>query len=44
MVHPTGPAAYIVPGSQIFLPSFVVIVLVAFLGHQYLRRARRSAA
>jgi hypothetical protein len=38
------PAAYIFPGSQIFLPSFVVIVLVAFLGYQYLRRVRRHAA
>jgi hypothetical protein len=38
------PAAYIVPGGHIFLPSFVVIVLVAFLGYQYLHRVREPAA
>jgi hypothetical protein len=38
------PAAFIVPGGQIFLPSFVVIVLVAFLGYQYLHRVRERAA
>ena len=34
------PARYIVPGDQIFLPSFVVIIVVAFLGYWYLRRVR----
>jgi hypothetical protein len=38
------PAAYIVPGGRIFLPSVVVIVLVAFLGYQYLHRVRESGA
>ena len=38
------PASFIVPGGQLFLPSFVVIVLVAFLGYQYLRWAREPAA
>jgi hypothetical protein len=38
------PASFIVPGGQLFLPSFVVIVLVAFLGYRYLRRAREPAA
>ena len=32
------PASFIFPGGQLFLPSFVVIVLVAFLGYRYLRR------
>lgn len=36
------PARFIVPGSQLFFPSFVVIVLVAFLGYRYLRRAREA--
>jgi hypothetical protein len=38
------PASFIFPGSQLFLPSFLVIVLVAFLGYRYLRRAREPAA
>ena len=38
------PARYIVPGGQLFVPSFVVIVLVAFLGYRYLRRASELAA
>jgi hypothetical protein len=38
------PAAYIFPRGQIFLPSLVVIVLVAFLGYQYLHRVREPAA
>ena len=37
------PARYIVPGGQIFVPSFVVITLVAFLGYWYLRRASQAA-
>ena len=38
------PARYIVPGGQLFVSSFVVIVLVAFLGYWYLRKARERAA
>ena len=38
------PTRYIVPGGQLFVPSFVVIVLVAFLGYRYLRKARKPAA
>ena len=38
------PAAFVVPGGQIFLPSFVVIVLGAFLGYQYLQRVSKPAA
>lgn len=38
------PARLIVPGGQIFLPSFVVISLVAFFGYRYLRRVRERAA
>jgi hypothetical protein len=35
------PASFISPGGQVFFPSFMVIVLVAFLGYRYLRRARQ---
>ena len=38
------PAAFIVPGGQLFLPSFVVIALVAFLGYRYLRRVHEPVA
>lgn len=38
------PAAFIVPGGQIFLPSFVVIALGACLGYRYLHRVREPAA
>ena len=38
------PARFIVPGGQLFLPSFVVIFLVAFLGYRYLRRIHEAAA
>jgi hypothetical protein len=38
------PASFIFPGGQLFLPLFVVIVLVAVLGYRYLRRAREPAA
>ena len=37
------PASFLFPGGQLFLPSFVVIVLVALLGYRYLRRAREPA-
>jgi hypothetical protein len=36
------PARFIVPRGQVFLPSFVVIILVASLGYRYLRRVRRA--
>jgi hypothetical protein len=38
------PAAFLVPGSQIFLPSSVTIALVALLGYRYLYRLREPAA
>src|SRR5688572_10188541 len=38
------PARFMVPGGQLFLPSFVVIILVAVLGYRYLRWAREPAA
>ena len=38
------PARFIVPGGQIFLPSFVVIISVAFLGYRYLRGVHGAAA
>jgi hypothetical protein len=38
------PARFIVPGGQIVFPSFVVIMVIAFLGYQYLHRVREPAA
>lgn len=38
------PAAYVVPGRQIFLPSVAVLVLIACLGYQYLHGSREPAA
>lgn len=38
------PARFIVPGGQFFVPSLVVLTLVGFLGHRYLRRTREAAA
>jgi hypothetical protein len=38
------PARFIVPGGQLFPPSFVVVILVAFLGYRYLRRVRAAPA
>jgi len=38
------PARFLFPGGQVFLPAFVVITLVAFLGYRYLRRVREDAA
>jgi hypothetical protein len=35
------PASFIAPGGQLLVPSFMVIVLVAFLGYRYLGRARQ---
>ena len=38
------PARFLFPGGQLFLPAFVAITLVAFLGYRYLRRNCESAA
>jgi hypothetical protein len=38
------PARFIVPGGQLLVPSLVVLTLVAFLGHRYLRRTSEPAA
>ena len=38
------PARFIVPGSQLFLPSFVVIIFIACLGYRYLRGVSQAAA
>jgi hypothetical protein len=38
------PARFLVPGGHLFLPSFVVIIPVAFLGYWYLRRMSQAAA
>jgi len=38
------PARLIVPGGQLFVPSLVVLALVAFLGHRYLHRTREATA
>ena len=38
------PARFIVPGGQLVVPSLVVLTLVAFLGHRYLRRTSEAAA
>jgi hypothetical protein len=34
------PASFIAPGGQLFVPSFIVVFLIAFLGYRYLQRAR----
>jgi hypothetical protein len=39
------PLSFVFPGGQLFLlPPLVVLVLVAFLGYRYLRRASEPAA
>jgi hypothetical protein len=35
------PASFVAPGRQLFFPSFMVIVFVAFLSYRYLWRARQ---
>jgi hypothetical protein len=35
------PASFIVPGGQLFLPAFMVVVPVAILGYRYLRSTRQ---
>ena len=32
------PARFVVPGGEALLPSFVLLTLVAFAGHRYLRK------
>ena len=36
------PASFLFPGSQLALPSSIVVVLVAVLGYRYLRTARQQ--
>lgn len=38
------PALFISPGQHLFVPLLVVLTLVAFLGHRYLRRSREHVA
>jgi hypothetical protein len=38
------PARYLFPGGQILVPSFVVLTLLAFVGHRYLRRTSEAVA
>jgi hypothetical protein len=38
------PARFVVPAGEIFAPSFVVIMLVGFIGYRYLRRVREATA
>lgn len=39
------PLSFIFPGSEVFLlPSYVVTLLVGFLGYRYLSRAQEPAA
>jgi hypothetical protein len=37
------PARLIVPGGQLVVPSLLVLTLIAFIGHRYLRGTRESA-
>jgi hypothetical protein len=34
------PARYIVPGGQLFIPSLIFVVLLAFVGYRYLAGRR----
>ena len=38
------PARYLFPGGQILVPSLVVLTLLAFVGHRYLRRTSEAVA
>jgi hypothetical protein len=38
------PARYVVPEGQLFLPAFVVVMLVGLLGYRYLSRVRAIPA
>jgi hypothetical protein len=38
------PARLIVPGGQLFVPSLMVLAVVAVLGHRYLRRTPTAIA
>jgi hypothetical protein len=37
------PARFIVPSGELLAPSFVVLTLIAFVGHRYLRRTSEAA-
>jgi hypothetical protein len=37
------PARLLFPGGQVFLPSFAVLIPVAFLGYRFLHRVRQAA-
>jgi hypothetical protein len=36
------PASFLFPGGQLFLPAFMLIAVVAFLGYWHLRSAQQS--
>jgi hypothetical protein len=38
------PARYLLPGGQLLAPALIVLTLVAFAGHRYLRRRSEAAA
>jgi hypothetical protein len=38
------PARFIVPSGQLFLPSFVLVTVLAVFGYRYVRRVREAAA
>ena len=38
------PARFIVPGGGLLMPALVILALVAFVGHRYLRRTTQAAA
>lgn len=38
------PARYLFPGGEILVPSVVVLTLLAFAGHRYLRRTSEAVA
>jgi hypothetical protein len=38
------PARFLFPAGQILVPALVVLAIVAFFGHRYLRRSSQAAA
>ena len=38
------PARFLFPAGQFVVPAFVVLTIVAFFGHRYLRRTSETAA
>lgn len=38
------PARMIVPGGELLAPAFVVLALIAVLGHRYLHKAHQATA